>query len=136
MARPLRQRHAWGAVAPGDSTQSRIDAVVDAGTAPDSEGYSGFEDTDLEQLLREHDVSEVHVAGLALDYCVKATALDARRAGFDVVLHRDCHASRRRPGRRRRSGARRAAGRRGPDRRLTDRLGPSRLDELDAVLEA
>ncbi len=30
----------------------------------------------------------VHVAGLALDYCVKATALDARRAGFDVVVHR------------------------------------------------
>jgi nicotinamidase/pyrazinamidase len=27
--------------------------------------------------------------GLALDYCVRATALDARRAGFDVVLHRD-----------------------------------------------
>jgi nicotinamidase/pyrazinamidase len=34
-------------------------------------------------------VAEVHVGGLALDYCVKATALDARRAGFDVVLHRD-----------------------------------------------
>jgi hypothetical protein len=30
-----------------------------------------------------------HVAGLALDYCVRATALDARRLGFDVVLHRD-----------------------------------------------
>jgi nicotinamidase/pyrazinamidase len=30
----------------------------------------------------------VHIGGLALDYCVRATALDARKAGFDVVLHR------------------------------------------------
>jgi nicotinamidase/pyrazinamidase len=43
----------------------------------------------LEQLLREHGVDRVHVAGLALDYCVRATALDARRLGFDVVVHRD-----------------------------------------------
>jgi nicotinamidase/pyrazinamidase len=34
-------------------------------------------------------VDTVHVAGLALDYCVKATALDAKRAGFDVIVHRD-----------------------------------------------
>jgi nicotinamidase/pyrazinamidase len=33
-------------------------------------------------------VDVVHVGGLALDYCVKLTALDARRARFDVVLHR------------------------------------------------
>jgi nicotinamidase/pyrazinamidase len=83
-----------GGITPGaqfhaDIDQRRIDAVVDAGRTPDAEGYSGFEDTNLEELLREHGVSEVHVAGLALDYCVKATALDARRAGFDVVLHRD-----------------------------------------------
>ena len=67
----------------------KIDALVDAGREPDHEGYSGFEHTDLERLLREHDVDTVHVAGLALDYCVKATALDARRAGFEVLLHRD-----------------------------------------------
>ena len=54
----------------------------------DHEGYSGFERTDLERLLRDHDVDTVHVAGLALDYCVKATALDAKRPGFDVVVHR------------------------------------------------
>jgi nicotinamidase/pyrazinamidase len=65
----------------------RIDAIVDAGYEPDLEGYSGFDATDLETLLREHDVDLVHVAGLALDYCVRATALDARRKGFDVVLH-------------------------------------------------
>jgi nicotinamidase/pyrazinamidase len=68
---------------------SRIDAIVDAGREPGDEGYSGFEHTDLEQLLRDHDIDTVHVAGLALDYCVKETALDARRAGFNVVLHRD-----------------------------------------------
>jgi nicotinamidase/pyrazinamidase len=68
---------------------SRIEAIVDAGREPEHEGYSGFENTELEQLLRDHDVDTVHVAGLALDYCVKETALDARRAGFDVVLHRD-----------------------------------------------
>lgn len=67
---------------------SQIDAVVDAGRGVDEDGYSGFENTDLERLLRERGVDTVHVTGLALDYCVRATALDARRAGFDVVLHR------------------------------------------------
>ncbi|HZU59819.1 MAG TPA: nicotinamidase, partial [Solirubrobacteraceae bacterium] len=66
---------------------ARIDAVVDAGYRPELEGYSGFEETDLERELRHRDVDTVHVAGLALDYCVRATALDARRKGFDVVLH-------------------------------------------------
>jgi nicotinamidase/pyrazinamidase len=66
-----------------------IDAVVDKGQERDREGYSGFEDTDLERLLRERGVETVDVAGLALDYCVKATALDARRAGFAVIVHRD-----------------------------------------------
>jgi nicotinamidase/pyrazinamidase len=66
---------------------SPIDAIVDAGREPEHDGYSGFEHTELERLLRDQDVDRVHVAGLALDYCVKETALDARRAGFDVVLH-------------------------------------------------
>ena len=65
-----------------------LDVVVDKGQAPDREGYSGFEGTELERLLREHDVDTVDVAGLALDYCVKATALEARRAGLNVVVHR------------------------------------------------
>jgi nicotinamidase/pyrazinamidase len=67
---------------------SRIDTIVDKGQARDAEGYSAFEDTELERLLRDRGVDAVDVAGLALDYCVKATALDARRAGFDVTVHR------------------------------------------------
>jgi nicotinamidase/pyrazinamidase len=66
---------------------SELDAVVDKGHQPGREGYSGFEGTELERLLRDQGVDTVHVGGLALDYCVKETALDARRLGFDVVLH-------------------------------------------------
>ncbi len=68
--------------------QGLVDAIVDKGQAPDREGYSGFEGTDLERLLREHLIDAVDIAGLALDYCVKATALDARRAGLTVTVHR------------------------------------------------
>lgn len=68
--------------------RERVDAIVDKGRRPGEEGYSGFEDTDLEQLLRGRGIDTVHIGGLALDYCVRATALDARRLGFDVVLHR------------------------------------------------
>ncbi len=68
--------------------RSKIDVMVDAGFRPDLEGYSGFEETDLEAQLREHGIDSVTVVGLATDYCVRATALDARRAGFDVTLDR------------------------------------------------
>lgn len=67
---------------------SQVDAIVDKGREPADEGYSGFVGTGLERLLRDQGVERVHVTGLALDYCVRATALDARRAGFEVVLHR------------------------------------------------
>jgi nicotinamidase/pyrazinamidase len=63
-----------------------IDAVIDKGQARDTEGYSGFEHTDLAQLLRERDIDRVTVVGLATDYCVKNTALDALREGFHVTV--------------------------------------------------
>ncbi len=69
--------------------EGQIDAIVDKGQSAGREGYSGFEGTELERLLRERGVDTVDVAGLALDYCVKATALDAKRAGMNVIVHRD-----------------------------------------------
>src|SRR3954470_18627064 len=41
-----------------------VDAVVDKGQARDREGYSGFEGTELERLLREHEIDAVDVVGL------------------------------------------------------------------------
>jgi len=63
---------------------SAVDVVVDGGTDPATEGYSGFEGTNLDELLREHAIDEVVVVGLATDYCVKHTALDALRLGMRV----------------------------------------------------
>ncbi|HEU4978052.1 MAG TPA: nicotinamidase [Solirubrobacteraceae bacterium] len=63
-----------------------VDIVLDKGQDRDTEGYSGFEGTDLEQILRDRDIDEVVVCGLATDYCVKNTALDALRAGFRVLV--------------------------------------------------
>jgi nicotinamidase/pyrazinamidase len=65
---------------------TRVDVVLDKGTVPGTEGYSGFDGTDLASLLRERGIDRVTVAGLATDYCVRATALDALREGFDVTV--------------------------------------------------
>ena len=66
--------------------QERIDVVVDKGQDMATDGYSGFDGTRLEDLLRERGVDEVTVVGLATDYCVRHTGLDALRAGFRVVV--------------------------------------------------
>ena len=65
---------------------SVVDVIVDKGQDPGTEGYSGFEGTRLEELLRERGIDQVTVVGLATDYCVKNTALDALRAGLDVTV--------------------------------------------------
>lgn len=46
--------------------------------------YSAFDETDLATQLKELDVQEVWVGGLATDYCVKSTVLDALKEGFSV----------------------------------------------------
>jgi nicotinamidase/pyrazinamidase len=70
-----------------------VDVVIDKGTAAETDGYSGFAATSLEQDLNENGVKRVFVAGLATDYCVKATALDAQAAGFEVVVLSDAAAA-------------------------------------------
>jgi nicotinamidase/pyrazinamidase len=69
--------------------RSRLDIVLDKGQDPGTEGYSGFDGTQLEQLLRERGIEKLTVVGLATDYCVKHTALDALAAGFEVSVDRD-----------------------------------------------
>lgn len=60
--------------------------VIDKAIEPDAEAYSGFEGTGLAERLAERGIDRVFVGGLATDYCVKNTALDAVRHGFEVVV--------------------------------------------------
>lgn len=66
------------------------DAVVISTAAdPDREAYSGFEGTALAAQLRDAGIRRVFVCGLATDYCVRATVLDALSEGFEAVLVED-----------------------------------------------
>ena len=60
--------------------------LVSKGTRFDKDQYSAFDDTGLAVLLSKLGIKRVIIGGLALDVCVRATALDARRAGFEAVL--------------------------------------------------
>jgi nicotinamidase/pyrazinamidase len=66
--------------------RAKVDVVIDKGQDPDTEGYSGFEATKLAKLLRGRGIDKVTIVGLATDYCVKNTALDALREGFEVTV--------------------------------------------------
>lgn len=60
--------------------------IVSKDTEPDQNTYSTFAGTDLRQRLEALGVDTVIVAGLSTDYCVKMSALDAHRLGFDVYV--------------------------------------------------
>lgn len=63
--------------------------VVAKGQAPDRDAYSGFDGTGLADWLRQRQVRSCLVTGLATEYCVKATALDALQAGLDTWVVTD-----------------------------------------------
>ena len=81
-----------GVAFPEELRTDLIDRVFTKGGDPMVDSYSGFFDNDrrhatgLAAFLRDHGVIAVSVLGLATDYCVKFTALDAVAEGFDTTL--------------------------------------------------
>ena len=78
-----------------DLETARIARVFQKGTDAAIDSYSGFFDnghrkaTGLGDYLKGRGVTDVYVLGLATDYCVKFTALDARELGFNTFLIED-----------------------------------------------
>ena len=64
------------------------DIIISKGTDANKEAYSGFTDTSLGTLLhsKARHFDPIYIVGLATDYCVKATALDAIKYGFSNVI--------------------------------------------------
>jgi nicotinamidase/pyrazinamidase len=65
--------------------------IVKKGMDPQYDSYSGFQDdggkkTDMDKLLKQDKINKVAVYGIATDYCVRATALDAAAAGYKVIM--------------------------------------------------
>jgi nicotinamidase/pyrazinamidase len=65
------------------------DVIIQKGMDVNGAGYSGFEATGLNRKLRELGVQSVAVSGIATEYCVRATALDAVKARFETVVLTD-----------------------------------------------
>ncbi|ACS90721.1 nicotinamidase [Thermococcus sibiricus] len=60
--------------------------IISKADEPDKEAYSGFEGTNLAEILKEKGVKKVYICGVATEYCVRATALDALKHDFEVYL--------------------------------------------------
>jgi nicotinamidase/pyrazinamidase len=88
-------QNSYGAQLAHGLNRAGIDHVVQKGTDRFVDSYSAFFDnarlklTGLDDFLHAYGVTEVHLMGVATDYCVKATALDAVERGFHTVLLAD-----------------------------------------------
>jgi nicotinamidase/pyrazinamidase len=75
-----------------DLNRENWDAIFQKGMNPEVDSYSGFfdnarrGDTGLGDFLKEKGIRKVFIAGLALDYCIKFTVLDAVSLGFETYL--------------------------------------------------
>jgi nicotinamidase/pyrazinamidase len=78
-----------GAEFAGGLALPRTTVIVSKAAAPESDAYSGFGGTDLAARLRARRVTRLFIGGLATDYCVLNTVLDALAEGFEVLLLAD-----------------------------------------------
>lgn len=87
-------QNSWGAE-PHKDLNKKWDFVIQKGMNPELDSYSAFYENDnktstgLTEKLRNLGVEIVYVVGLATDYCIKFTVLDAIKDGFKVILNED-----------------------------------------------
>ncbi len=63
--------------------------VISKADTREKDAYSGFEETELDHRLKETGSDKLVIAGLATDYCVKNTVIDALKLGYSVTVAED-----------------------------------------------
>jgi len=82
----------FGAQFHSDLDINNVDLIIKKGRNPEIDSYSAFKENDkktltgLEGYLRNLDIRQTYICGLALDYCVLYSALDSRELGFDTYV--------------------------------------------------
>ncbi len=78
-----------GAEFVSDMKLPRNTIIISKAVHPEKEAYSGFDGTELDSVLRSYNIRRVFIAGVATDYCVKATAVDAFKHGYETFVLSD-----------------------------------------------
>ena len=88
-------QNSLGSEFPATLNTGKIERIFYKGTDKNIDSYSSFLDNDrkkktgLEEYLKQKQVKDIYIAGLATDYCVKCTAFDGKTAGFNVFVIED-----------------------------------------------
>lgn len=85
--------NSFGADFHKDLNLSKVTHIIQKGTNENVDSYSGFQDnqalhkTNLDDYLKYKNISSIEITGLAMDYCVKFTCIDAIDFGYKTSLH-------------------------------------------------
>jgi len=88
-------QNTFGSELAKDLNKSSIQKIIYKGTDPEIDSYSGFFDnghlksTELNKYLKDNNITDLYIMGLATDYCVKFTAIDAFNLGYNTFLIED-----------------------------------------------
>lgn len=84
-------KHTVGAAFHPDLHVNKVDQFLKKGTGNADDGYSAFEATNIDLLdyLRQRKVETLYIAGLTTEFCVKDTAIDATKKGFNTIVVED-----------------------------------------------
>ena len=80
-----------GAEFPLDLNRPQIDLVIYKGTHEKEDAYSAFDATNIQlhRFLKSRDVTTLYICGLATEYCVKETVMDALKSGYQTIVVQD-----------------------------------------------
>lgn len=80
----------WGALLRPDLYRAKDARYIHKGHRLDTDGFSAFDDDDLLELLHDHQIQDLVIMGVALEFCIRETVLDALKHELTPIVILDC----------------------------------------------